>query len=244
MGITIGRFSIFDQRPVRAFFTTRVGGVSPKPFDALNLGKSVGDDVSNVDENQRRLFAAMEIEPSALVFGKQIHEDQCVYANSGGVHENTDAIYSDKQGIYLAVSAADCVPILFYESSRKIIGAIHAGWRGTKKEIVKKTIAEVMSRFYLNPENIYAAIGPSIGVNHYEVSGEVAGDFSEEFIIRGSYPKPHLDLSRANENQLRDLGITNIEVSGLCTMANPDLFFSHRGSGGRTGRMWGVIGLV
>ncbi|NUM81868.1 peptidoglycan editing factor PgeF [bacterium] len=243
-GIGYGRFKSFEAFPgVAAFFTTRKGGVSSAPFDSLNMGLGTDDAYELVAENRRRFFQAVQIPQDLIVRQKQVHEDQIAYVTEPSLIGDTDACYTDRENVFLTVTVADCVPILFYEPRKKIAGVIHAGWRGTEKAIARKTIEQVKSQFQADASEIVAVIGPSISVKHYEVSEDVAEKFDRQFIHRNGFPKPHLDLWQANAFQLRAAGVENITISGLCTIEHGDLFFSHRGSGGKSGRMIGVIGI-
>lgn len=243
-GIGIGRFKSFESfSGVVALFTTRLGGVSLAPYDSLNMGLGTEDIHARVVENRRRFFQAARIAEDRIVRQKQIHEDRIAYVTKPGLLNDTDACYTDRDNVFLTVTVADCVPILFYEPRKKIAGVIHAGWRGTEKAIARKTIEQIKSQFQIDATEIVAVIGPSISVNNYEVSEDVAEKFDRQFIDRNGFPKPHLDLWQANAYQLQAAGVKNIAISGLCTVARGDLFFSHRGSGGKSGRMVGVIGI-
>lgn len=240
-----GKFTCFDPFPfIKAFFSTRIGGVSEGPFDGLNLGITTEDQKEKVQENRERFFRAVGIDSKCVVIQKQVHETRSEYVRKPTFLDCTDGAYTDEADVFLTVSAADCVPILFAETQKRIVGVIHAGWRGTQQGIAYKTIEKVKKQFNIDGTNFVAALGPSISVKHYEVSEDVAGRFDPDFVERNGQPKPHLDLWKANESQLRNAGIENIFVSGYCTFERQDLFFSHRGSGGRSGRMLGVIGIV
>jgi len=242
--LAIARFGAFDNLPyVQAYFTTRLGGVSEAPFDSLNLGLGTDDAKDRVIENRSRLFDALKIDPSTLVRQQQVHGANIVYAQEPGLNENTDACFTDRKNIYLVVTAADCVPILLVEPRKQIVGVIHAGWRGTKGRIAFHTIERIKNDLQVDVSDMIAVLGPSISVKNYEVSEEVAREFDEPFIVRDGFSKPHLDLWKANADQLRQAGVHNISIADACTVENPDLFFSHRASGGRTGRMLGIIGL-
>lgn len=239
------RFSCFDLFPfVRAAFSTRIGGISEAPFDRLNLGMTTGDTEENVTVNRNRFFHALGIDPGSVVVQRQVHDTHSEYVDRSCLLESTDAAYTDQPNVFLTVSAADCVPVLFVEPQKKIVGVIHAGWKGTQKEIVYQTIEKVKKQYNMDGTHITAVIGPSISVNRYEVGEEVAGQFDPAFVVRDGVNKPHLDLWKANQAQLKKAGVVNTFVSGYCTFDRQDLFFSHRGSGGRSGRMLGVIGIL
>lgn len=243
--VRYAKFSCFDPFPfIRAAFSTRIGGVSEAPFDRLNLGITTEDIKTNVEENRNRFFRAVGVDMSSVVIQKQVHETRSAYVDQPAFLDCTDAAYTDKPDVFLTVSAADCVPVMFAEPENKIVGVIHAGWRGTQQEIVHQTIEKVKKQFSIDGSNIIAVLGPSISVKNYEVSEEVAARFEPVFIERNGHAKPHLDLWKANAAQLKNAGVKNIFISDYCTFERQDLFFSHRGSGGKSGRMLGVIGII
>jgi YfiH family protein len=150
--------------------------------------------------------------------------------------DNSDALITQHPDILLMVQVADCVPILLYDPVNKVIAAIHAGWKGTVKLIVEKTIKKMVDEFGSDPKDIIAGIGPSVGPCCYEVGKEVihdAGNMKEFIDKRGRF-----DLWRANESQLISQGLkrSNIKIASVCTMCNKDIYFSSRASGGNTGR--------
>ena len=244
-GITLGTFgSLETHSRVKAAFSTRKGGVSAAPFDQLNLGRNTQDNPENVVENRRRFFQTIGVRESELALQQQVHEDTIRYVTEPGTCLQTDAQFTDQPGIYLLVTVADCVPILFHWPRKNVVGVIHAGWKGTAKNITRQTMEKMEAQFGGDLGDVVAVLGPSIGPDHYEVSEEVAGQFDERVLIRGRGPRPYLDLWKANGLQLEAAGVGNIEYSNLCTFARSDLFFSHRKSGGKTGRMLGVIGLT
>ena len=239
--------SIFAQFPnLAAAQSTRHGGVSPVPFDSLNLGKSTTDDPANVAENRRRFCAALGFESAQMAWSKQVHGDQIRQATVPGGSEGFDALVTNVPGILLAVSVADCTPILVYDHGQKAIAAIHAGWRGTVAGIVAKTLVLMDQVFGTRGEDCFAYVGACIDECSFEVGDEVALEFDERFkrfdTERGKY---FVDLKKANAAQLRAFGIpeTQIEVSPYCTMLHSTDFFSHRKDKGVTGRGMGVIGL-
>jgi len=165
---------------------------------------------------------------------------------------NYDAIVTNQPGVLVAVETADCVPILLLDPSRGVYAAVHAGWRGTLGGIVAKTVKVMQDRFGAHRRMIRAAIGPSIGVCCYEVNGTVLTPLTRGFPywadvvehVQGT--KAHLDLRGLNRRQLEEAGINSdrIETVNLCTVCHPDLFYSYRRDGARTGRMMSGIGLT
>lgn len=163
-----------------------------------------------------------------------------------------DAIVTNQPGVLVAVETADCVPVLLLDSSRGVYAAVHAGWRGTLGSIVEKAVVVMQNRFGCHLRSIRAAIGPSIGVCCYEVNGTVLAPLKRGFSywaevvenVKGT--KAHLDLRGFNRRQLEEAGISpdRIETVNLCTACHPDLFYSYRRDGARTGRMMSGIGLT
>jgi len=229
---------------LKVCFSTRIGGVSDHPYDRLNLGLKTGDDAKKVLQNRQQFFDAVGIEPDRVNLQRQVHSTNVKYVTKPGDQKSTDACYTDRVGVFLSVFAADCVPIFLFEPESGVCAAVHAGWRGTREKIVSKIVSEIVARFGLNPSKLIAAIGPSISVDRYEVSEEVASNFDETCVSRQMGSRPYLNLSRANALQLSDAGVEEVHESGLCTFENDDLFFSHRRSGGKTGRMLGLIGIT
>ena len=226
--------------------STRNGGVSVEPFSSLNLGKSVGDNIENVEQNRKIFFNNLGFESSEAVFSHQVHGSEIILVNRSGNFSGFDAQITNITGICLAVSIADCTPILIFDAENKAVAAIHAGWRGTVARIVAKTLNEMEAHFGTKGENCYAFIGACISQPAFEVSEEVAINFTEEQkYFDDTKSKYFVDLKKANKTQLLAFGIaeSNIEVSEHCTVLNNDLYFSHRKEKGVTGRMLARIGL-
>jgi YfiH family protein len=228
---------------VAAGFTTRHGGVSGAPFDALNLGFSTGDRKPDVQANRRLLAEAMGFEPTALAVAGQVHGDAVEYVTKGGTYPRRDALVTDRPGVLLCMMAADCASVLLADADAQVVAACHSGWRGTVAQISAKTVAAMVQRG-AKPERIRAYVSPCIGVEAFEVGEEVASRFDPEFVSR-DYDEPHVDLKAAIRAQLVDAGVLpgHIDVDEACTHSSAD-FFSFRREAGKTGRMMGVIGLV
>ncbi|MHB1295377.1 MAG: peptidoglycan editing factor PgeF [Anaerolineae bacterium] len=247
------QFACFPEGHVVHGVFTRVGGVSASPFATLNVGRTVGDDPAAVDENLARVCAALGFVPTEVVTGQQVHADRVAAVGrdeAGQVLPATDALLTDAPGVALLLRFADCVPVLFHDAERGVVGITHAGWQGTAQRIAAKTAQAMMARYGCRPESLQAAIGPSIGPCCFEVGPEVVE------AIRASVPeaawggvlheeaeRPHVDLWQANVCQLQEMGLQRIEVAGLCTQCHRDAFYSHRGEGGRTGRFAALIAL-
>lgn len=178
---------------------------------------------------------------------KQVHGKEVLHVGKPGICEGYDAQITNVPGICLAVSVADCVPVLIHDVVTHSVAAIHAGWRGTADNIVGETLKKMRKQFGTKPANCVAFIGACISVDYFEVGNEVAEHFSDECkVLHSSKQKYHVDLKRANQLCLQKAGVDkwNIEVTSYCTWANNDLFFSHRKNNGRTGRMMAAIGLL
>jgi YfiH family protein len=177
--------------------------------------------------------------PGGVTTAKQIHSDIVLDAagRRGQIVGEGDALISNQPGVVVGVKTADCVPILLVDASTRTVASVHAGWRGTDRNIVATTIRRLSSLWSVSPVNIRAAIGPSIGECCYEVGPEVAERFGVD-----TSGRVHLDLVAINERQLRAAGVTNIWKSGECTFCAADRFFSYRRERDRAGRMVSIIG--
>lgn len=240
--LTLGRFPVFDEWPdLVAIVTTRLGGVSRPPYDGLNLGLSTADNPNHVKQNRQRFFDALDISEDQVVRPHQVHGNEVRYVRAGGSCGDADAVFTDRRGIFLSVSVADCVPVLIFDPESGACAAIHAGWRGTAAGIAKAAVDEMCRTLTLRPGGLIAVIGPSIGPEKYEVGDDVAAQFDRDF-VRRTGKKPTLDLWSSNRAQLESAGVERIVVTGECTASHSARYFSHRASGGRTGRMLAVIG--
>ncbi|MES2796888.1 MAG: peptidoglycan editing factor PgeF [Bacteroidota bacterium] len=238
---------IFNGFPeMAAGQSTRLGGKSEAPYYSLNLGKSVGDNIETVLENRKTFFGELDFELNQVVFSHQVHGSEILKVEKSGDYSGFDAQITNIPAICLAVSIADCTPILIYDSQNKAIGAVHAGWRGTVANILLKTMDAMATEYGTKGENCYAYIGACISKTNFEVGNEVAENFNSQFkIFDPSKNKFFVDLKAANKAQLVEFGIpqSQIEVAEYCTVANNELFFSHRKEKGITGRMLAAIGL-
>ena len=264
-------------------FSTRTGGTSIlNGHSALNLSFTKWDTRTRVRANRQKLLAALDGEEMALVTLKQIHSDfvhrvpfapgQALAFPSPVFTATGDALLTSKKGLLLAVQTADCVPILLVDTKRRVVAAVHAGWRGTLKRIAAKTLGRMRMAFGTRPEQVIAVLGPAIGRCCYEVGPEVARAFASQFaratdwfdpfeteeepnplqwlsMMPPGHPPPpkksRLDLIAANVWQLTDAGVpaSSVIACPLCTACRRDLFFSYRREGAGTGRLMAVIGI-
>lgn len=226
--------------------STRHGGISPPPYQSLNLGKSTADDPENVLENRRRFCAALGFEPARLAWSKQVHGTEIRLVTAPGGAEGFDALITREQGVVLAVSVADCTPVLVYDAKNRAVAAIHAGWRGTAGKIVLKTLLEMETRFGTQAGDCFAYVGTCIDECSFEVGEEVAEAFDPAFKRWDTArQKFFVDLKKANADQLYRFGVpaAQVEVSTRSTVLHNTDYFSHRKEKGTTGRMMAVIGM-
>lgn len=228
---------------VTAGVSTRQGGVSGPPYDTLNLGRHVNDDPSSVEENRRRFCAALDVDPAWLATAGQVHGSTVRVIDAPRHEPFCDGLVTTTPGLLLAIATADCAAVLLADPVHCVGGVFHAGWRGTVSEIAAKTVG-MMEDVGASSDEIRAYIGPCISCSAFEVGPEVANRFDEAFVHQqADWDRPHVDLKAALQNQLEEVGVSReaIEVSDYCTATDTDTFYSHRASGGTTGRMFGAI---
>lgn len=222
-------------------FTNRHGGVSAGRFDSLNLGLAWGDEPDAVAENLRRVAAAGAYEPRSLRRVKQVHAGEVVHASTLTDTSEADGLWCHRaDALTVAVSTADCVPILIADISGTVAAAVHSGWRSTVAGIAGNAVAALK----VDPSTLVAAIGPCIELAAFEVGPEVSAQFDAAFVDATSYAKPHVDLVGVVTSQLVRAGLraANVERVGACTHAHPQRYFSYRRDGRGTGQMMSFIG--
>lgn len=265
---------------LRHGFSARANGMSVAyGGQSLNLGWTKEDDPSVVRENRRLLVETISGNDLArtkwkLVTARQVHENQVVRIEAedafagrletpeGKAVLEGDGLVTDRPGVLLGAGTADCVPVLVVDPRRRAVGAFHAGWRGTAARIAEHGVETMRREYGSSPEDLLAAIGPSIGACCYTVGEEVREKFVAEFpygaeLFHASKgpdettPAIRVDLWEANRRQLLDAGLPSekITIVGECTACTRDLsgkprYFSHRAQAGRTGRMLNVIGIA
>lgn len=231
-------------------FCTRLGGASQEEYRSLNMSFREGDEEFRVLANWSKLAQAFEIPVENFLVLNQVHGDDIFVIPPHGEYFtsrdalNYDAIVTDRTDVAICIKTADCAPVLLADPVRKVIAAVHAGWRGTALGITAKVARLMQTSYRSEPADLLAAIGPSIGGCCYEVDAATADAFNRQkngtAILRPGKKegKWMLDLVEANRRQLLGCGLpaANIEAAGLCTVCHPEAFFSHRGSGGVTGR--------
>lgn len=235
-------------------FTTREGGVSEGSLSSLNLGLGRGDKPEHVTENYRRICSILEVNLEKCIMAKQVHSNlvQVVGPEDAGKgiykpeeRMEVDGLVTNVSGLPLAVFYADCVPILLYHEKTHCLAAVHAGWRGTVGGIAKNAVQVMQETYGAVPEEILAAIGPSIGPCHFEVGAEVADEFCQKGFrnwvqqSQNHSDKYDVDLWESNRQVLLAAGVLaeHINIAGECTVCHTQRYFSHRGLGADTGRM-------
>ena len=242
-------------------FSTRLGGVSTPPFDTLNLGLSQGDDPACVRENFRRFCAAVGADLSRMVVTHQVHRDDIRIATSADAGKGldrerdyeVDGLITNERGLPLVIHTADCIPVLLHDPVRGVIGACHAGWRGTALGIAAKTAQKMAEVYGTNPADLRCAIGPGISRCCFETRTDVPeamrnalGSAAEDFIDDHGDGSFHVDLKEINRWWLHKAGVPleQIAVAEACTACDLNTFFSHRRMGAARGAMAAMIELT
>ena len=236
-------------------FTTRHEGVSRPPYNSLNLGTNTLDPPHNVEGNRSLLARAFGGKLEHLVTVKQVHGTDLLVIDAPNpdfahfLKLECDGIVTNQPGVMIGVCVADCAPVLLLDPGKKVVAALHAGWKGTAGDICRKGVEAMQELFGCKPADILAAVGPAIGPCCYEVDRPVIDAFRSQgtgfdsFAEASGEGKWQLNLPRANALQLLKAGITDahLAVSDLCVACTPNLFFSYRRDNGETGRQMGFI---
>lgn len=245
----------FDQWPelTHGVFT-RHGGVSQTPWASLNMGGNVGDDPKAVRQNHERMYAALGVPDERACSVWQVHSADVIIA-TGPVRQRrwlalADAMVTDRADTPLSMRFADCTPLLFHDPVQGVIGMAHAGWRGTVQGVGANVVRVMVQSYGCKPANIQAAVGPSIGPEHYQVGEEVVAAVQNYFgTVDGLIERDardgtaYLNLWAANCLDLQRAGVEQVEIAGICTFKENADFYSHRAEKGRTGRFGAVIAL-
>lgn len=251
-GFKLGHFEnlLQHRKAISHFVTTRHGGVSEQTYGTFNLSLNQTDNPNSVLENRQRLANALGIKPTDFVFPIQVHgtnilrvfeEDRGKGAlTNDDAFDNIDGFIANTKGLCLVSMAADCVPIVLFDPINKAIGVAHSGWKGTVLQIPEYLVRAMQREFNSNPSDLIVGIGPSGGPCCYEVGqdviDEVATKFDIDRVIIRRDGKTVFDLWEANRITLIEAGVKpqNIEISGVCTICQNDIFFSaRRGDDGR-----------
>ena len=243
-------------------FSTRLGGVSPAPWDSMNLGANRGDTPENVRENFRRFCAAVGTDPDCVIKNHQVHsalvrsvtmDDRTLDLAAPGAVD-ADGLVTDQPGVCLTVFSGDCIPILFYDPVNRCIAAVHAGWRGTAAGIAANAVQTMKDDFGCRAENILVAIGPGIAPCCFETHSDVP-DGLLAGLGQDAHPYIHpltntekyrVDLKGANARWAELAGVSpdHISICPSCTGCDRTLFWSHRIQGNSRGSMAAMIQLL
>lgn len=247
------KFRKFDQTGlVKHCITTRNSGASTDEFKSLNLKPGIGDEETNVIQNNKIVCKELGLDYENLVYCKQIHGNDIAVITKRPEHLlEVDGLVTNVAGITLITHYADCVPLIFLDPIKKVIGNSHAGWRGTVAKIGQNTVRKMTSEFGSNPKDIIVGIGPSIGKCCFKTDEDVYQEFVKNFvdvqdICLKNDENYYIDLWKANKEQLVEIGVLeeNISVSNICTMCNMKRFYSYRGRNGKTGRIGAFVQLI
>ena len=232
---------IFCSQSVGSIQTTRLGGVSKKPYDSMNLG------VFSNDENTKKNLSLITEVPHEPIFMEQLHSNKVVeYHHKPNLHGEfkADACFTKEKNILCTIFTADCLPVLITNTESTVVAAIHCGWRGLFADILKQTI----SKLGVDPATLQCWLGPCISYKPYRVDEQ----FRQKFVLKNmefahcfyldKKKKWHADLKKIAVTQLEFLGVTQISQSPYCTYDNKNLFYSYRRDG-ETGRMASMIWL-
>ncbi|MEQ5817554.1 peptidoglycan editing factor PgeF [Marinobacter sp. NFXS11] len=233
---------------VRAISTTRAGGVSDRPWNSLNLGVHVEDNPEHVQENRRRLAESLGLDSARIGWLNQVHGTEVVELTQSSVGQTAkaDASYTRYPGIACAILTADCLPVILADRQGTVVGAAHCGWRSLSGGVIENLVSEMA----VPPETLQAWLGPAIGPDSFEVGPEVRDAFIKHdpeavhaFKAKGARSAHFMaDIYALANLRLNHLGVYNVTGGGLCTVQNPDRFFSYRRDG-QTGRMATLIWL-
>lgn len=237
-------------------FTTRMGGVSEGYCSTMNISTTRGDAPEAIEENRKRLARALGVKVEDFTYTHQTHTTNVAVVKEedrGKRFMETDGMVTNVPGICLVTFYADCVPLYFVDPVHRAIGLSHSGWRGTVKRMGQVTLERMKEAYGTKPEDVFAAIGPSICQDCYEVSGDVIEEFRENFsefvwsqlFYEKENGKYQLNLWRANQIVLTEAGVEaqNIAVTNLCTHCNPEILFSHRSTGVKRGNLSALLAI-
>lgn len=244
------------HKSLKHFSTTINGGFSSGNYHSFNLSPYSGDDLQSYNKNSVELSKMLGIEMQRIYIPYQVHGNKVCVIDKKFLSASTekqkellsgiDALITNEKNIGIGVTTADCVPILLFDPYRQVFAVIHAGWRGTVANITGLVVEIMKERFFCKPTQLLAGMAPSICKNCFEVGDEVVEAFDKSLFPmqdirfdKQETGKKHIDLWKANRWLLQKSGIAteNIEISGLCTYTNSDLFFSARRQTIHSGRM-------
>jgi len=233
-----------DDQRIRAVFSLKnAHWNSERNIQGLNLSVSTNDDRDVVLKNRELFYESLGLSQQDLARGRQVHGNTVHIVTKGGIHGDGDGFVTNTPGVAVSVMVADCAAILLVDRKARVVGALHAGWRGTVAGIVASGI-QAMTSLGANPADIEAYIGPCISQACFELGEEVASQFPETYVDRSGL-KPHADIREWLKDQLIDEGIAinHIQVDATCTFGDEDRYYSYRRQGDASGRMMALVWL-
>ncbi len=239
---------VLPQVPgIRAFFTTRTGGVSEGAFSSLNLGYFSGDDPGTVRRNWDLLLRSQELEDKPVALPRLCHGNRAVEitAATDAGSENADAVYTHGENRVLAVTMADCLAILIADPETRCVAAVHAGWRGSRDNILGGTLKSLFAGEHCRPESTWIALGPCLSTPALEISADIAETLPSSHVHRENR-RLYFDLRGCNQSQAEAAGVSVGRMAHVnaCTRTDPERFFSYRRDGAASGRMAACVALV
>lgn len=235
---------LVEEGEVRAWFTLKnqMYGTETHSIPGLNLGLNTAENKELVTKSRLELLSNLDIDQDWVAYADQVHSNRVQFVIEGGIYPSTDGLITKVPGLTLAIQVADCAAILLWDSDSKIIGALHAGWRGAAGNIVPKGIKKMTDQG-ADPQKIKVFVSPCISLKNFEVGQEVADQFPDEFVDYERFEKPHLDLKGFLNHQMTEAGIpeSQIEVREGCTVEDAEKFYSFRREDKQSGRMMALI---
>lgn len=242
-----------SQKELVHAFTTRKGGETPGPYSNFNLGTLVGGESGRADalKNRENLCRSLSIQNAKIAVAGQVHSANVQVLNSRSelpVLKDVDGLVTAESELTMMLHFADCVPVIVYDRNKNAAGIFHAGWRGTAQSIVVRGLESMQKEYGSNPSDMVAAIGPAIGPCCYPVGADAADKLGATINIpesliehRSDDSSIRPDLKGINARQLEEFGVKEIDVCNYCTACHHDIFYSHRASGGTTGRQGALV---
>lgn len=252
-GLTYYKFDSFDDAALDHAIFSRIGGNSQGPYTSMNLGGTNGDNPKAVVANHEKLFKVFGRPYSSRFDVWQVHGKTILFSDAPRPpekkHPPADGIFTDKPEVTLIMRFADCVPLVFHDPTRKVVGIVHAGWQGTLLRIGAEAVSAIARQYGSAASDLRVGMGPSICGECYQVGEDVHKQFlkawgrdAEQFFLNKD-DRLYLDLWGANEWVLREAGVGRVENSGFCTAEKLDEWYSYRKEKGVTGRFAVVIAL-
>jgi YfiH family protein len=235
---------IFKQFPEITFgFSTKIGLERKRPY-YFNMSYTVGDNSQRVTENRNAFFKNLGLSAESVAHQIQVHGNSITFVEEGGECGESDGMITTKKNLGLAISSADCCAIFIFDPVKKVIAAVHSGWRGTNKNILLNVLQQLSREFNCDFQNLVCYFSPSIFQNNYEVGPEVADQFDSDYLLQNNR-KFFLNIPKINYDVLLSFGVCdhNIQISNLCTYEYSTIMNSYRRDGKQSGRALGIIAM-